>query len=495
LAFTALPALAMLSGITQAQERSVTAGTAGLNFGQVQRTGSGVLPVTITNHNVAQTVTFNAEITHYDGRPARSYSILTDAQNTCMAGIRFGQSCTLPIEFSPRFTGNHDSVLSVTPSTGKGFTVALSGYSGPVNDYTLFQLLFVFNGHFQRPVDISSVIFDAQGNRYGTTSLLGSYNNGSVFEVSRGVETVLYSFTGGDDGANPAGPLVQDALGNFYGTTYQGGTAGAGVVFKLDPFGNETVLHSFTGGDTDGKNPLAGLLMDTHGNLYGTTPYGGPANAGTVFKIDPSGTETVLHFFHGRSNGANPEHGLVMDAAGNLYGVTALGGLANVGTIFKIDNTGMKTTLYSFFGDRADGAIPSGPLSLDAAGNLYGATSQGGKMSKGTIFRLTPAGAEQIVYNFGSSGPADGANPSGSLALDQWGHVFGTTINGGSGGGTVFEIDNTGFETVIYSFQIGSCGCWPEGAFPLQGLVTDGRKRLYGTTTNGGGGLFRLSHQ
>ena len=115
-------------------------------------------------------------------------------------------------------------------------------------------------------------------------------------------------------------------------------------------------------------------------------------------------------------------------------------------------------------------------------------------MRKGTIFKLTPAGVEQVVYSFGAGGPADGANPSGSLVLDQWGHIFGATTNGGSGGGTVFEVDRTGFETVLYSFQIGLCGCWPQGAFPLEGLVADSTARLYGTTTNGGGGLFRLSH-
>src|SRR6185369_16323811 len=143
---------------------------------------------------------------------------------------------------------------------------------------------------------------------------------------------------GGQDGYTPAAGLVPDEAGNLYGTTEGGGAFGVfGTVFKLDASGNLTVLHSFAGAPTDGEFPLAGLIRDKAGNLYGTTEVGGAFNNGTVFKVDSTGKETVLHSFAGSpSDGGFPQGGLILDKAGNLYGTTGKGGASNLGTIFKL---------------------------------------------------------------------------------------------------------------------------------------------------------------
>ncbi|PYT52595.1 MAG: hypothetical protein DMG43_11255, partial [Acidobacteria bacterium] len=259
--------------------------------------------------------------------------------------------------------------------------------------------------------------------------------------------TVLYSFMGSPDGNGPyLAALILDKAGNLYGTTNAGGTGtcslgrigpspGCGTVFKLDTAGNETVLHSFTG--SDGSGPAASLIMDTAGNLYGTTSSGGSASVGTVFKIDTSGNQTVLHSFAG-SDGSGPDAGLIMDNAGNLYGTTSSGGSASVGTVFKIDTSGNETVLYNFKGG-TDGARPEAGLIMDQAGNLYGTTLAGGtgtcsylSSGCGTIFKLDTSGNETVLHSFTGS-PGDGANPFAALILDGAGNLYGTTLAGGPG--------------------------------------------------------------
>lgn len=204
--------------------------------------------------------------------------------------------------------------------------------------------------------------------------------------------TVLYAFTGGADGAEPLAGLVQDKEGNLYGTTYKDGDfsgvictflAGCGVVFKLDPVGNETLLYTFTGG-TDGASPVGGLILDDVGNLYGTTYFGGAEpcpesqyGCGVVFKLDPAGNERVLCTFTGGADGALPRGNLVRDKLGNLYGATERGGISPYfGVIFKVDLTGNESVVYTFTGG-ADGSSPNGDLILDEADNLYGTTFYG----------------------------------------------------------------------------------------------------------------------
>ena len=252
----------------------------------------------------------------------------------------------------------------------------------------------------------AGLVSDAQGNLYGTTMFGGFENNGTVFKVTPGgIETVLYRFAEvAGDGMWPISSLVLDAQGNLYGTTFGGGAAPNqnGIVFKLAPDGTETVLYNFTG-VPDGSTPNS-LVLDAMGNLYGTTQRGGTFNSGTIFKLTPGGVETILHSFAGYpTDGAVPGPGLLMDAKGNLDGATNDGG-TNVcgsfgcGTIFKLTPQGTETLLYSFCSSIGcvDGAIPNGGLISDTQGNLYGTTQYGGDPTCqpgrgcGVVFKLEP---------------------------------------------------------------------------------------------------------
>jgi len=255
----------------------------------------------------------------------------------------------------------------------------------------------------------AGLVRDREGNLYGTTYGGGASGVGTVFKLDRaGTETVLHSFTG-PDGASPVAGLIRDKEGNLYGTTYGGGlqkcflsggsAAGCGVVFKVDTAGEETVLHSFTG--PDGANPAAGLVRDKEGNLYGTTSGGGlltnclGLGCGVVFKLDTTGAETVLYAFTG-PDGADPLADLVRDKAGNLYGTTFSGGTSNQGTVFKLDTKGTETVLHSFTFTGLDGGGPESGLVLDEAGNLYGTTLWGSTSGDGTVFKLTPDAPRRV---------------------------------------------------------------------------------------------------
>jgi len=311
---------------------------------------------------------------------------------------------------------------------------------------TVFELrgatetvLHSFSGSADGEFPLPGLIRDGAGNLYGTTLAggTGSGSNGTVFVVTQiGREAVLHNFAGSPDGGNPFAVLIRDSAGAFYGTTRSGGAFGFGSVFKVNLSGKETVLYSFTGG-SDGATPFAGLILDSAGNLYGTTYAGGSsAGHGVVFKLDASGTESVLHTFTAPTDGANPYAGLVRDNRGNLYGTTYFGGASGFGTIFKIDSTGKEAVLHSFAGP--EGANPYfGSLVIDNNGNLFGAASTGGASNIGTLFRLSPAGTLTVMHTFGG---ADGANPLGGLLRDAHGNLYGTTYQGGAlGAGAVFK--------------------------------------------------------
>jgi uncharacterized repeat protein (TIGR03803 family) len=212
---------------------------------------------------------------------------------------------------------------------------------------------------------------------------------GTVFKLdATGAETVLHSFTGGPtDGAQPRAGLIRDRAGNLYGTTMSGNVFDQGTVFKLDATGAETILHSFVDW-LDGRSPQAGLIRDAAGNLYGTTTAGGASNLGTVFKLDSTGTETVLYDFKGGADGSNPYAGLLPNAAGAFYGTTCCGSGSDFGTVFKLDTTGTETVLYSFTGS-SDGKYPTSGLVRDAVGNLYGTSPTGGNFGLGAVFKLS----------------------------------------------------------------------------------------------------------
>ena len=250
---------------------------------------------------------------------------------------------------------------------------------------------------------------------------------------------VLYTFSGGNDGGNPYAALI-DIKGNRYGTTYAGGMNNAGTVFRLAPDGTETVLYSFTGG-SDGGNPLAErLIKDAADNLYGTTLVGGVNNGGTVFRVAPDGTETVLHAFAGGNDGSNPSAGVIANRKGDLFGTTLGGGVNSDGTVFRLAPDGTETVLHAFAGN--DGAHPLAALIRDKADNFYSTTDLGGTNNQGTVFRLAPDGTETVLYSFDSvANAADGFEPYAGLIKDESGNLYGTTYAGGAdANGVVFKI-------------------------------------------------------
>jgi uncharacterized repeat protein (TIGR03803 family) len=330
---------------------------------------------------------------------------------------------------------------------------------------------------------------------------------------------VMQAFGTGNlhEGSDLYAGLIIDAHGNLYGTAESGGTHGYGVVYELSPGGagqwTETVLYNFKGGTEDGASPHATLVQDSAGNLYGTTVSGGlgastcNSGCGTAFMLtNATGhwEETVLHRFTGGSDGSVPYAGLSMDAAGNLYGATVAGGAYDAGAVYKLtpgSSGWTQTVLYSFQG-RPDGSGPFAAPLLDAAGNLYGTTETGGAHNLGIVYTLAPqpdgSFAEHVLHNF--AGGADGANPLGAgLIFDRRGNLYGTTTMGGSANcGTAFMLvpnSSDGWTDHILHTFLGLDA--HDGENP-NGLVFDARGNLYGTTTGGGtdnpGTIFKMTH-
>ena len=303
---------------------------------------------------------------------------------------------------------------------------------------------------------------------YGGYTTCVSFGCGTVFKLDKtGKETLLYKFTGYPDGYLPEALLVGDASGNLYGTTYLGGTSGVGTVFKMDATGKETILHSFAGppdGGGDGAYSYDGVIQDKVGNLYGVTFDGGSYGAGAVYKLDTAGQETLLYSFAGGAGGVNPDSVLIFDPQGNLYGTTENGGNlecggSGCGVVYELspqsDGSWTETTLYTFcsLSNCSDGEIPGGgPLIRDAAGALYGSTAIGGTYrncngdSCGVVFKLDTAGKETVLHSFTAG--ADGAYPWLGM-MDASGNLYGAAGQGGDlncapnkgyGCGTLFKI-------------------------------------------------------
>jgi uncharacterized repeat protein (TIGR03803 family) len=314
---------------------------------------------------------------------------------------------------------------------------------------------------------VSGLIRDAAGSLYGTTIGGGQNDDGAIYRITKlGKEKVLHSFANDTNGLQPMSDLVFDKDGNAYGTTFQGGDPSCqqfnwcGVVFRLSRNGKYTVLHAFSG--PDGAYPVAGVILDVDGNLYGTTSFGGTGSCikfrtsitgcGVVFKLDRKGKLTVLHNFTGGSDGQCPVADLIRDAAGNLYGTTS-GDVAGsdcdsgpphqwYGTLFKIDKKRKETVLHNFAYNGTDGTYPQAALLREANGDLYGTTTGGGSAGGGgTIFKLSGSGTETVLYNFTAT--TDGAHPLSRLVRDKAGNLYGTTLHYGDpicGCGTVFEV-------------------------------------------------------
>jgi uncharacterized repeat protein (TIGR03803 family) len=353
-----------------------------------------------------------------------------------------------------------------------------------------FTVLHTFTGKGDGQEPAAGVIRDVHGNLYGTTSQGGAFEVGTVFEIDvHGKETILHSFWSGD-GLTPEASVIWSPTGVLYGTTMNGGKPegglcdhGCGAVFELDATGKLKVLHAFMG-EKDGGQLEGGLVQDKKGNLYGTTTQGGDLSCdygwgcGVVFKVDGSGKETVLHAFTGQPDGWLLSGDLIQDSVGNLYGVTAAGGTSNVGTVFKVDPSGDETVLYSFLGT-TNGLYPEGPLLRDAEGNFYGVTQQGGDYDCGVVFKLDSSGKETSLYNF--AGTTDGCHPTGGLIRDSQGNFFGATTDGATGtAGAIYRLDTSGAITVLYSFTGGTDGKYPWGP-----LTLDKSGALYGSASGG----------
>lgn len=326
----------------------------------------------------------------------------------------------------------------------------------------------------------------ADGNLYGTTQHGGAHNFGTVFRVStNGALTNLYSFTGGNDGAAPYAALVQGQDGDLYGTALYGGSSSYGTVFKITTNGALSALYSFTGGN-DGGNPYGALVQRIGGVLFGTAATGGGYGFGAVFRLTTNGSFSTLYWFTGGIDGAYPYAGLVQGFDGNLYGAAAQGGPApgsglNYGTVFQITPGGTLTPLHSFSG--SDGAYPYGALAQGSDGNLYGTTSGkapngGGVLNSGTAFRISYSGAFTPLYFF--TGVGDGAAPYGALVQASDGNFYGTCTSGTNNFGTLFQLATNGALTTLETFNSGN------GANPYSGLAQGIDGNLYGTTSSGG---------
>jgi len=357
---------------------------------------------------------------------------------------------------------------------------------------------------------IASLISDASGNLYGTTFYGGANGVGTVYELKRSTsgswtEKVLHSFNiDGSDGYFTTAGLTFDGAGNLYGTTFFGGTSDRGTVFELSPVAGggwtEKVLHSFLDDSTDGGFPRAAVTIDAAGDLFGTTTNGGPNDYGVVYQLTPAAngnwTETVLHNFSS-TDGANPFGRLLLDSAGNLYGTTSAGGGSTArckygcGTVFELKKnaggTWVEKILHNFTVSSNDGTFPYGPVILDRAGNLYGTTNGGGAGNNGTVFELVQSKGwkEKQLHTFNASG--DGVYPTPAVVLDATGNLYGTTQSGGAfSQGTVFKLSPTingpWSETIIYSFDPSGAG----GYDPAQGLTIDSAGHIYGTVISGG---------
>ncbi len=327
----------------------------------------------------------------------------------------------------------------------------------------VFGTLYRFHG-IDGEAPEANVTIASDGTLYGTTEFGGAQGTGNVYRLQPSTralgnasgtwnETVIHTFGAYDDGLGVLpwyGPLIFDRAGNIYGTASAGGlgpcaSGGCGTVYELSPSNGAwtySVLYRFTC-ETDGATPFAGVILDAGGRLYGTADGANSCLYGTVYQLAPSGsgwTENTLHQFQNQNDGSQPVGGLIMDAAGNLYGVAANGGSGGGGVVYELAPRGAGWTfipIYSLVGGPGGGSASS--LTIDAAGNLYGTAEFDGAHYDGSVFKLTKNNGSWTytdLYDF--TGGADGANPVGTLAVDAAGNVYGTTTYGGSGGSCEF---------------------------------------------------------
>ena len=360
----------------------------------------------------------------------------------------------------------------------------------------------------------AALIKDSAGNMYGTTWQGGAYEYGCVFELSPDGQggwtyNVIYSLTGGSDGAFPEAPLALDSQGNLYGTTVIDGVHGNGTVFEISKAndGSWYLNKSYLFDNSFGSKPFAGVTVDANGNVFGAThsDFGaGNAPYGAIFQLTPNGnswTGQALYVFpEDGLEGEYPDGTPIMDRAGNLYGTTNYGGQYGDGTVYRLHPTGngwVLTTLHNFAGGTSDGKWPLGALMSDAYGNLYSTTSEGGPGSgpggAGGIFKLSQwptarqatsaNGQWQITWLYWFTGGADGYGPIGPPAFDNAGNLYGTS-GSPNGNGLIYKLTPSGTgwsESVPYTFTGGS-----DGSGPWSPPVFDNAGNLYGVTDTAG---------
>jgi hypothetical protein len=365
------------------------------------------------------------------------------------------------------------------------------------------QVLVTFGG--SRGEGEFGLVADAAGNLYGA-GLGGPHDAGTVFKLSQNsdgswTQTLLHAFGGAADGSYPNGGLIIDHAGNLFGSTCLGGPSGAGIVYELSPQANGQYTESliFALGYGQYCYPYGNTLaMDTAGNLYGISGFGGYLREGQVFKLSPQGSgmwrETILHNFghnpSGEPDGINPMGGVTVDSAGNVYGTAYAGGTFGMGIVYKlapVDGGLWKEIIIHNF-EGPDGKYPVAGVILDAAGNIYGIAQQGGKGNSGAVYQLTQGEnggwVRNVIHSFVNNG-TDGAVPTDGLTIDAAGNLYGTTHGGGAyGDGLAFELSANGDGT--FSFNIlQTFGDDLAGTHPYAGLTLDSAGNLYGTTTAG----------
>jgi uncharacterized repeat protein (TIGR03803 family) len=419
---------------------------------------------------------------------------LAVSSNTTFAfatAIAEGSNYSVSIGTQPPYQG-----CSVSAGSG---TVSSANVTNVVVHCPLVQVIWNFgygtDGHYLQ----SAPILGRDGNLYGTTQYGGLNDYGAVYNLTAGTESVVASFSAGTASQEPIGALLQAADGNFYGTTYSGGTNNRGTVFKLAADHTITTLWNF-GSGADGQFPYGALVQASDGKFYGTTASGGTTGYGTVFRLTPGGVESVLWNSSGGTDGWTPKGALVIGSDGNLYGTTSLGGTDGVGAIIRVTFAGIETVIWNF-SDAIEGRLPAPNLITGSDGNIYGTTEVGGASEGGTLFRFTLAGALSVVWAFGAG--TDGNSPWTGVTQGSDGNFYGTTVGGGTiktcgagydfGCGTIFRVTPAGQETVLWDFGFGGNGAQVNPLSLVQS--TDGS--FFGVTSSGGppagGTIYQLT--
>ena len=423
--------------------------------GSLSGTGLSVSSGTYTLTGTAAAITSELRalsFTSVDNVPNTSVTTFTLSDTSSAYGVNTYDSQLSTLATFTGANGAHPLSNLVSDAAGDLFGVTLEG--GADNDGTVFEIakstgalstVVSFTG--ANGDDPWAVTSDAAGDLFGTTANGGAHDAGTVYEIAKstGTLTTLATFTGAN-GADPFGTVISDAAGDLFGTTYVGGAHGDGTVYEIaKSTGTLTTLATFTG--ANGANPEGSLTIDAEGDLFGITVNGGAHGDGTVYEIAKStGKLTTLATFTG-GNGSAPERTLTIDAAGDLFGTTYSGGAHNDGTVFEIvKSTGALITLATFTG--ANGASPLSDLLIDAAGDLFGTTELGGADNGGTVFEI--AKSTGLLSTLATFTDASGEELDGGLTINSAGDLFGTTFYGaGNADGTVFELPATFVATPV----------------------------------------------